>query len=155
MECLWSFTSSRLGLMKALFVTAARYYDWQTFWTLHTHQKSFKIWKLHWRLHLQWKHWKNLKGMHHIRHRKFRWVTHLIKIRILQLKFQELPKYQKQRIILIEASVRFVKCKYGEVILLTLFGSWLKKIDFPIMKLIYNGLKKKTCLKINKQTLLM
>ena len=118
----WSFKSSRLGLI------------------------SRHIRKLH----LQWKYWQNLKGMHHIRHRKFRWVTHLIESKILQHIFHELPKYQEERIILIQASVRFVKCKYGEMISIW----WLsieKRINFTIIELIYNGLNKKTCVKTYKR----
>ena len=135
-EYLWSFKSSRLGLMKALFLTAARYY--------------FELYRHIRKLHLQWKYWQNLKGMHHIRHRKFRWVTHLIGSKILQRIFHELPKYQEERIILIQASVRFVKCKYGEMISIW----WLsieKRINFTIIELIYNGLNKKTCVKTYKR----
>ena len=66
-------------------------------------------------------------------------VTHLIESIILQRKSQGLPKYQKQRIILIQQALGLWNASMEKW---NRFGYHWKKY-FAIMKLIYNGLNKK------------
>ena len=132
--------------MKALFVTAARYYYWKIFWTLHTRHKKLNRWKLCWKLNSHWNFWQNLKRVHHIRNRKSRWGTHLIESRILQREFQGLPKLSKTKNY--TTSVRFVKCKYGEVISICLS---IEKGILRLWNLFITAWIKKTFLKTYNQ----
>ena len=68
------------------------------------------------------------------------------KIDYCNVLFNALPKYQIQRVNkIIRACAGFVKCKYGELRDIAHLN-WLQteeRIDFALMKLVFNGLNNK------------